>query len=163
MNTKENINFIFQLNNKRRSSYFFLYFIISGIVAIGASFYFIATNMNTALIATIAAAIVNFICLSKIKPSFFEMLVSDKNIQVNHYSVSSVVRSYQSIELPLNKLKEFHITRSFFGLKKKLIISVDSKFGLADYPYVSISALSKKEMALVFHVLNEIRKNNKKN
>lgn len=158
METKENINFIFQLNNKGRSGNFFMLFIVSGVVFVGAAFYFVATNMNQLLIIDIVVAVIYFILFNKIKPSFFEFLVSEDSLQINYYPVSTAVRSYQSIEVPMNQLKNFNIKKSLGGIRKDLILSVKSKYGLADYPPISISILKKNETAQVIHVLNEILK-----
>ena len=156
MEDKENINFIFQLNNKNRATNFFVLFIGSGIVFLGIALYFVAVNMTIELILTVVAAIVYFYFYSKMKPSFFELLVTEDRLQLNFYSVSSTFRNYQSIEIALNQLKDFSIQKKFGGLNKSLILSVESRYGLADYPPVSISILTKKEKARVLHVLNEI-------
>lgn len=158
MNDKENINFIFHLENKSRATSFFILFIVSGILFVGAAFFFVAANMNYELIATIVAAIAYFVVFSKIKPSFFELVVTDQMMQINFYQVSSVARNYQSIEMYLHQLKDFHIENHFLGLKKSLVISVESKYGIADYPPVSISILNKNEIARVKKVLTEIIK-----
>lgn len=162
MNLKENINFIFQLNNKGRSGNFFILFILSGIAFLGLAFFFVATNKTYELIVTIILAVGYFVLYSKIKPSFFEMLVTERYLQVNFYSVSSTVRNYQSVEMELQQLDGFKIKQSILGMKKTLILSVQSKYGIADYPPVSISILKKNEIAQVAHVLNEILENKKK-
>jgi hypothetical protein len=156
MDDKENINFIFQLNNKNRSSNYFMLFILSGIVFVGATFYFVAINQTIALISSIVIAIAYFIGFTTIKPSFFELLITETQLQFNFYSVSSTIRNYQSIEMPIHQLKGFHIEESLKGIKKNLILSVESKYGIADYPPISVSILTKKELSLVIHVLNKV-------
>jgi len=160
MTQKDNINFIFQFNNKKRSTNFFLLYIASGVIFLGAAFYFVAKNMNYPLIATIVAAVAYFIAFNKIKPSFFEMLVTEEKLQLHYYSVSSAVRTYQSVEIPLNELKDFAVVKNFMGLRRNLIVSVSSKYGIADYPPISVSILKKKEKAQIIHVLNQIIKAN---
>lgn len=162
MEPKENINFIFQLNNKNRSTNFFLLFISSGVVFMAIAFYFVAINRTIDLLFTTLLAIGYFVLFSKIKPSFFELLVTDDRMQVNFYSVSSTFRNYQSIEIYLHQLKNFHVKQQFGGLVKQLILSVESKYGLADYPPVSISILTKKERSQLLLVLQEIVNNNQK-
>ena len=162
MESKENINFIFQLNNKNRSTNFFLLFIGSGIGFLAIASYFVAFNRMIELIVTVLLAIVYFYLFNKIKPSFFELLITENRLQLNFYSVSSTMRNYQSIEIPLNQLKDFMIKKQLRGLNSNLILSVESKYGLADYPPVSISILSKKERAQIVRVLKEIVTNNQK-
>jgi hypothetical protein len=162
MNPKENINFIFQLNNKGRSETFFILFILSGIVFLGLAFLFVAINETYELISTILLAVGYFILFHKIKPSFFEMLVTERYLQVNFYSVSSTVRNYQSIEMELHQLVGFQVKQSILGMKKTLTLSVQSKYGIADYPPISVSILKKNEIEQVAHVLNKILEENKK-
>jgi hypothetical protein len=162
MNSKENINFIFQLNNKGRSGNFFILFILSGIVFLGMAFLFVATNKTYELIATIILSVGYFVLFHKIKPSFFEMLVTERHLQVNFYSVSSTVRSYKSVEMELHQLVGFQFKKSIMGMKKTLILSVQSKYGIADYPPISVSILKNNEIAQIAHVLNKILQNNKK-
>ena len=162
MEAKENINFIFQFNNKNRSTNFFVLFIGSGVAFLGIALYFVAVNKTLELLLTVVAAIIYFFLFSKIKPSFFELLVTDDRLQLNFYSVSSTFRNYQSIEIALNQLKDFSIQKKFGGMKKSLILSVESKYGLADYLPVSLSILTKKDQARIVHVLTEIITANKK-
>lgn len=158
MESKENINFIFQLNNKGRSGNFFVLFIFSGILFVGAGFLFVAIDQMLALIADIIVAVAYFVIFSKIKPSYFEMLVTESEMQVNYYSVSTTTRDYQSIVVPINHFRDYTFQKSLMGLKNELILSVDSKYGIADYPPISVSILKEKEIAQITHVFNEMLK-----
>jgi hypothetical protein len=160
MYDKENINFIFQFDNKGRSTNFFLLFIASFVVFLGLAFYFVATNKTYELIADIVLAIVYFYLFHRVKPSFFELLVTETHLQVNFYSVATAARNYQSIEMPLHQLKDYAIKTTSLGLRKELVLSVESRFGLADYPPVSVSILSKAETGRVRKVLDQIVGNN---
>lgn len=158
MKSKENINFIFQLNNKNRSGNFFVLFIVGGIFLSAAAITCVAFGEYILLIAISVISILYIFILNFIKPSFFEMLVTDELLQVNYYSVASTFRSYQSVEIPLLQLADFNVAKKLGGLKSTLTLSVQSKYGIADYPPISMSLLSKKEVAQVVLVLNEILK-----
>jgi hypothetical protein len=160
MMPKDNLNFIFQLNNKNRSTNVFLLYILSGVMFFGAAFFFVAKSMNILLIVDVVFAIVYFIVFNSLRPSFFELLVTDTALKVSYYSVTSTMRSYQSFEIHLRQLKDFQLVKKMYGLKSELILSVDSKYGIADYPPVSIFLLSKNELAQVVLVLNRIKENN---
>lgn len=161
MNHKENINFIFQMDNKNRSGNFFAFYISGGILLSAGAVVCVAFKRYDLLIAVSVLSIAYIILLNCIKPSFFELLVTNQRLQVNYYSVASTFRTYQSIEMELFQLKGFTIERKMAGLKMNLIISVASKFGIADYPPVSLALLSKAEIARVVHVLNEIMNSNR--
>jgi hypothetical protein len=116
--------------------------------------------MNLPLICTIVVCIVWFILFYRIKPSYFEFLVTETELQVNYYSVATALKSYQSVLIPLNQLKGFEVKKKMFGYKKDLILTVESKFGLADYPPVSVSILKKGELNQIIIVLSKILKGN---
>lgn len=156
MNEPNNINFIFQLNNKSRSASFFILYITSGVIFLAAICLFIFTNMNLPLIFTIVIGIIYFILFYRFKPAYFEFLVTETELQVNYYSVATALKSYQSVLIQLNQLKGFEVRKKMGGYKKDLILTVESKFGLADYPPISISILKEGELKQVIIVLSKI-------
>ncbi len=82
--------------------------------------------------------------------------MTEKNVRFNFYSVASTMRNYNTIEIPLDNLKAFHLRKKLWDLKKELILSISTKYGIADYPPVSISLLNKKEISQIFYVLQKI-------
>lgn len=158
MDNKENINFIFKLDNKNRSGNFFFLFIASGVIASGIGIAFAAVGMYKAIVVDVILATIYFYFITRINPSFFEMLVSEDKIQLNFYSVSSTFRNYKTIEIPFNQFHDFKIEEKYGKLRKTLTVSVKSKYGIADYPPISISILKRTEIAQVAHVLQQIMK-----
>jgi hypothetical protein len=156
MKGTDNINFIFQFNNKESSASYFVLYIASGVVFLAAICLFIFTSMYQSLIATIVVGMLYFILFQYIKPTYFEFLVTETELQVNYYSVATTLKSYQSVLIPLNQLKGFDIKKSMFEMQKNLILTVESKFGLADYPPISVSILKKGELNQVLIVLSKI-------
>jgi hypothetical protein len=160
MNDTDNINFIFQFDNKGKSASFFILYIGSGVLFLAAFCLFIFTNMNLPLICTIVFALIYFILFHLFKPSYFEFLVTETELQVNFYSVATALKNYQSVLIPLNLLKGFEVRKKMFGFKKDLILTVDSKFGLADYPPISVTILEKGELNQIIVVLSKILNTN---
>jgi hypothetical protein len=160
MDETENINFIFQFNNKGRSASFFILYVISGILFLAAICFFIFTNMNLPLICSVVLCVIYFIFFYTIKPAYFELLVTETELQVNYYSVATALKSYQSVLIPLTQLKWFEVRKKMLGYKKDLILTVDSKFGLADYPPISVSILKKGELNQLIIVLSKIMNGN---
>ncbi|HNW50431.1 MAG TPA: hypothetical protein PKH79_05070 [Prolixibacteraceae bacterium] len=156
MESSENINFIFQFNNKSRSANFFVLYIVSGAIFLAAICIFIFLNMNLPLITSVLLAIAYFVIFHQTKPSYFELLVTETELQINFYSVATALKNYQTVLIQLNQLKSFEIKKKMLGLKKELILTVDSKFGLADYPPISVSILKKGELAQLYVVLSKI-------
>ncbi|MBN2805821.1 MAG: hypothetical protein JXR22_04115 [Prolixibacteraceae bacterium] len=156
MVSKDNINFIFQLENKARAGNFFVAYIAGGILLSAAAILCVAFSRYQLLIPVSLLSILYVVLLNALKPSFVEVFVSEHFFRLNYYSVASTFRSYHSIGFELHQLKDYTVKRQFFGLKTKLILTVSSNFGLADYPPVSLSLLSKAEKEGLLHVLRQI-------
>lgn len=156
MEGTDNINFIYQFNNKSQSANFFILYILSGVLFLGLICYFIFANFNLLLMIMITAAVIYFFIFHLIKPSFLELLVFDSEIHVNYYSVATAIKSYQTMVIERDNFKGYEIKKKYGGLQKQLILTVESKFGLADYPPVSISILRKKELNQVLMVLSKL-------
>jgi hypothetical protein len=150
-------NYLFQLNNKNRSAAYFLLYIVSGALFLAAICIFIFTNKNIPLLATIVIAIIYFFLFHLYKPSYFEMLVSESELIINYYSVATALKSYQTIEIDISLFHGYEILTKNYGMTRQLLLTVKSKFGLADYPPVSISILSKNELNQVIIILAKLK------
>jgi hypothetical protein len=64
---------------------------------------------------------------------------------VRFYSVFSVDRNYKSIEIPLEHLRQVKVNKLFLGLKWDLKFIVRIRQGIAEYPPLSLSAVSFKD------------------
>jgi len=161
MKGTNNIDFTYQFNNKNRSTGFFLLYILSSVLFIGVIVLFILFNFNLPLVLTVLTAICYFIFLHLLKPSYIELLISETEIQVNYYSVATAIKSYQSIVIDRYDFNSYEIKNRYNGLQKQLILTVKSKLGLADYPPISVSILSKRELNQVIIVLSKMTDNRK--
>jgi hypothetical protein len=162
MANKEQTNFSFRLENKSRANGYFLFFILSGIVFTGIAFYLISQESAIPLIIEVLAAILFFITLTKIKPTYIEFMVFPGHFTFNYYPVATVSRDYQSVDVPINEFSHFSIIHSFFGFRKELIISVTTRYGIADYPPISLSILKEEEIKRMVHVLQKLKPDQKR-
>jgi hypothetical protein len=158
MNEITDNNYLFQLNNKSRSASYFILYILSGLLFLAAICTFIFLNMDILLVITIATAVLYFVLFHLFKPSYFELLVTETELTVNYYSVATALKSYQTIVIDRNLFRGFEIKKRYGGLSRQLVLTVESKFGLADYPPVSVSILSKSEMSQLLIVLPKLTK-----
>ena len=60
------------------------------------------------------------------------------------------------IEIHKKDFEEYKIDKSFFNLKEDLILTVKTKKGVANYPPISITALSLKHKDLLKNSLNQL-------
>lgn len=80
-------------------------------------------------------------------------------IILRYYSLRTINSGYKSIEIPKKNFVKYHIERSFFNLKEKLILYQRMQKGLAKYPPVSISALKLEERDRLKQSLTHVLEN----
>lgn len=156
MNNDEQLKLIFNLTNKRKSRLVSCLYIVFSVVFLCGALLFILFHQNLLLLFDIVLAIGSFSIFGKINPSFFEMLVTDDELQLNYYTLALVHRDHQSLQFDRNQLKSFKIQKSFMGLRSDLVITIQTPSGLADFPPVSTTLLSRNEISQITQMLNTI-------
>lgn len=61
----------------------------------------------------------------------------------------------KAIEIEKKNFGGYQVQKSFFNLKTELILNIKTKNGIAKYPPISISALTKKQVTLLKGALNQ--------
>ena len=87
-----------------------------------------------------------FIYLVIIKPEYIYIAEIKDKIQIKNYPARPLLRNYKAFEIKLSTLNNFKIQKSFFNQKASLILTIKTKKGEGNYPPLSLSALSKKEL-----------------
>lgn len=64
---------------------------------------------------------------------------------LRYYPLHPFHDKFKSIEIPKSQLSHFEIKNTFFGLKPEIILYQQTDKGLAKYPPVCISSLSKSD------------------
>ena len=99
-----------------------------------------------------------FIYLVIIKPEYVYFAEVKNKIQIKNYPARPVLRSYKAYEIDLSAFHHFKISKSFFNQKAELILTIKTKKGEGDYPPLSLSALSKKELIKLSKYLSSVSK-----
>jgi hypothetical protein len=70
-------------------------------------------------------------------------------IILRYYPMRPFARKKMAFQIPKISLAGFDIKKSFFGLKKSLILQQKTKKGIATYPGIGINALNRREIELI--------------
>ena len=72
---------------------------------------------------------------------------SDQSLKLvfRYYSVASLVKKPNTIEIKKNEFSKFQIEKGLLGLRKYLILYQNTPKGVAKYPPISISMLKKAQ------------------
>jgi hypothetical protein len=75
-------------------------------------------------------------------------------IIIRYYPMRAFTSKYKSVEIPKNTLYKIEVTKSFFNLREELVIYQRVKEGVAKYPAIPISGLSRKHRTMLIDTLN---------
>jgi len=73
---------------------------------------------------------------------YVRITVNKEKVTVRYYSIFAVDRMFRMFEFPVGLLRNIEIRQYFLGLKLELRFTVRVKKGLADYPWINLSAMS---------------------
>ncbi len=109
--------------------------------------------------ALLAAGIlvVWFLVFQAIDFQYIYFSTDDDKIILRFYpAVKFGRKEYQTIEFPSNLLHDYTIEKSVFGMVEDLVLLVRTKRGVAEYPSVSMAALSQSDRQKIKRSLQEL-------
>ena len=86
---------------------------------------------------------------------FFYYSDSHNKLLFRFYPVLSISPERKAIEIPKKDFDHYEITKSFFDRKGKILLYQQMPQGLARYPALSITLLSKEEKQKLFESLDQ--------
>jgi len=91
---------------------------------------------------------------------FISFSTNNGKVSIKYYPIISILKKeYEAIEFSHQSLVDFQIEQAL-GFAD-LTIAIRTKRGIAEYPTISLAALSKAEIGQIRQVLDEIMKKNK--
>ncbi len=100
------------------------------------------------LLAMLLIAILNF--------QYVRITIDNQKIILRYYSIFAVDRMFRMFEFPIGQLHKVEVRKYLLGLKWELRLTVRVKKGLADYPWISLSAIPFRIRARLINALNEM-------
>jgi hypothetical protein len=133
------------------------YMICVMLVAAFAALMFL-DQIGRALLAA-GILVVWFLVFQAIDFQYIYCNIDDIKITLRYYpAVKFGRKDYQAIEFPVNIFHEFIVEKSMFGLVNDLTLLVKTKRGVAEYPSVSMAALSKADQQEIENSLRSLTK-----
>lgn len=150
-----------EISNQKRAKSIKRVFIIVGILSVAAGQLLLWYKYELA--AIILAIVFAFFAIVFLSGSFCYVSFSTENgkITIRYYPVIAILgKKYNTVEFPHRALVSFQIEKGL-GFSD-LNIAIRSKRGVAEYPPISLAALSKTEIEQIRQALIEIMKMNMK-
>jgi hypothetical protein len=150
-----------EISNQKRSNRIKRSFNITGIVIVIVGLILLWLKKDTAVLVT-AGVFALYVGIAQFANLCFVNFNTDNGrIRIKYYPVISILKKeYDSIEFAYQALYQFDIESSM-GFSD-LSIAIKTKRGIAEYPTISLSAMSKAEIEQISSALSEIIKNNRK-
>lgn len=80
---------------------------------------------------------------------------SEEKIILRYYPLHPFHHEFKSIEIPKKTFSHFDLNRKLFGLRPEVVLYQQTERGLAKYPFVSISSLSKTDRMKMINCLQQ--------
>ncbi len=150
------------IDNTLRTAKIKMFFVIVFILFVFSLGYAFAGDVDN--ITKILLLIFSFLALSGyiimhiLKLHYFHLKTDRKNITVRFYNSHPFLRNYKQYQIPLGAFAGYKIQKSFSGLKQEIILKINTKKGIVEYPAISISALIEKERTLLYNLLKKLNK-----
>ena len=129
------------------------------LVVMGLIFLWLKMDIALLITALAFAVIVGFAQFANLCYIFFS--TENDKVRIRYYQVISLLKKkYDSIEFPHQTLLNFQIERSLGGTD--LTIAIRTKQGVAEYPTISLTALSKNQIEQIGQELEEIIRKNRR-
>jgi hypothetical protein len=150
-----------EVSNQSRSKKIKRAFNFTGIAIVLIGLAFLGLGMHAAVLITVGvfAAYVGISMFANLCYVYFS--TNNGKILIRYFPVISILKKeYESIEFAHQALVNFKIEKAL-GFTD-LFIVIKTRRGIAEYPSISLAAMSKDEIEKIGLALSEIRRNNQK-
>ncbi len=147
-----------EISNQKRSKQIKRIFNLTGIVIVVIGLIFLWLKQDTAVLITagVFAVYVGIAQFANLCYVYFS--TNDGKILIRYYPVISILKKeYEAIEFAHSALLNFNIEKAM-GFTD-LTIAIKTKRGIAEYPTISLAAMSKAEIDQISSELSEIMRN----
>jgi len=130
-----------------------LFYMISVLLLVSGAALLYLDQTGRAMVA-FGVLIVWFLVFQAIDFQYIHFNCEEGKLDVRFYpAVKFGRKDYQTIEFPANLLHEYTIEKSMFGTVNDLTLLVKTKRGVAEYPSISMAALSKSDQLKIEKIL----------
>lgn len=147
-----------EISNQKRSKRIKRTFNLTGIAIVLVGLIFLGLKQDIAVLITVGvfAVYVGIAQFANLCNVYFS--TENEKVLIRYYPVISILKKeYESIEFAHSALLNFQIEKAM-GFAD-LTIAIRTKRGIAEYPSISLAALSKAEIEQIRLALSEIMRN----
>jgi hypothetical protein len=141
-------------NSKRIRRIKTLFYLGVGLLAL-AALVFILIGLDLFALISGGVVVIWFLVFQYADFQYIWFTSAEKKVILRFYQAVKYGRKdYQTIEFPVDLLQSYRFENAVFGLVKDLILVVRTRKGVAEYPPVSLAALSGREREQLEEILS---------
>ncbi len=146
-----------EISNQKRSRLIKRTFNITGIIIVLVGLFFLWLKKDTLVIITVGVFAVYVGASVFANLCYIYFSTANEKILIRYYPIISILKKeFESIEFSQKTLVGFQIEKAL-GFSD-LQIAIKTKRGIAEYPSISLAALSKSEIEQIRSALLEIKR-----
>ena len=144
-----------EISNQKRSKQIKRSFNITGVVIVIIGLIFLWMKIDIAVMITVGVFVV-YVGISQFANlCYVYFSTANEKILIKYYPIISILKKeYESIEFSHKSLVGFHVERAMGFADLQIVIK--TKRGIAEYPSISLAALSKSQVEQIKSALTEI-------
>ena len=146
------------INNQNRAAWIkFCYYLLTFLYLAGIVLLLYLNFENNYLIIGIISIVflITIVFSLYLNLNFIIFKEADQKIILRYYPLHPFHDNFKSIEIINNTLSHFELNSKVFGLKSELTLFQKTEKGIARYPKVYLSALTKKERDKIIECLTK--------
>ncbi len=140
------------IENKKKSQKIKLIFLSIPLIIAITVIVFVLLNIDwgVLVIAPVAAVgVIIYVFMYAMKYSYINAEIDPQKIFIRFYQITPFFTEYKAYRIQPDQLISYSIKSSFMGLVPNLILTVRTKSGKGLYPPISLSALTKEQIAQI--------------
>ena len=146
------------INNQNRAAWIKLFYYVLIFLYLAVSILLIYLKVEPIYPIFGAISVFVFLCIAislSFNLNYIIYQESEEKIILMYYPLHPFHHKFKSIEVPKKSLSHFDLNRKLFGLRPEVTLYQETARGLAKYPSVSISSLSKLNRAKMINSLQQ--------
>ena len=144
-----------EISNQKRTRKIKRFFNIAGIIIVLVGLIFLWMKQDTAVMITVGVFIVYMGISQFANLCYVYFSTANEKVVIRYFPIISIMKKdYESIEFSQNMLVGFRVEKAL-GFSD-LQIAIKTKRGIAEYPSISMAALSKDEIEQISSALTAI-------
>lgn len=153
-----------KLDNKSRAGRIKLfYMLIPFLIVTSAALIYLVGDSKDFIWAVLGGVtlLVFFVLMFVFKFYYIIFYAGPDKVQLKYKSMSPFPSQNSSVQIKSEQFHDYKITHSLLGIKKNIVLFLNTPGGVAAFPKISISALKKEEIDKIAKALDLIKQLNK--